>query len=287
VRVGVLGDAHQAKAGTHTSGTALAGPPLQGAQGVKLSSNPPAWVVPSSANYTSVRIQAGSDLEATLCLKCHSSWWWGSGTAPTSPGLGEPSTDQAREFNPSNVSFHPVLADCSQNVGRIDPANLNSNWNRTANINRMTCSDCHASDSAADPRGPHGAASKFMLKGPNTAWDGNVSWPGNRGLTGSQGIFCFNCHDPGFANTRFGNHLDTWDHGMSCQTCHSAVPHGGPRPGFLVAGSGVAGGPTYADWDSAGTPYNGGSGLYINYYPGPGGGWGQDNCGCGGSDHSE
>ncbi|BDG08919.1 DUF1349 domain-containing protein [Anaeromyxobacter paludicola] len=283
-------DAHQARSGAHTTGSPLAGPTLQGAYGATLSTYPPGWNPPASPSYwTAGRLQAGVDLEAALCFKCHSAWYWGSGTPPTSPDLGAAATDQAREFNPNNLSFHPVLSDCSKNIGRIDPRNLLGSWNKTANVNRMTCTDCHASDSTSDPAGPHGAGSRFLLKGPNTAWDASVNWAGNYGKTGSQGIFCFNCHDPSFAYTRNPMHTDTgfeYHGGMPCQTCHAAVPHGGPQVGLLVAGAGSGAATWAGDYDGSPT-YAASQWLYIAGYPGAGNTWQQGNCGCGGPSHSE
>ncbi len=123
-----------------------------------------AWAKPASAsNWSVTRIQAGADLEATLCFKCHSAFSWGSGSPPAVPAgsacyngpyvwgcfpLTIPSTDQAREFNPANAAqggYHPVLADCSNNYSRIvDLNNLSQTavrtWSKTSR-NRMTCSD--------------------------------------------------------------------------------------------------------------------------------------------------
>ena len=80
-------DPHEAKSGTHVQGTAFAGPPLQGAWGVALGTLA-AWTAPGTGNFTKKTLAAGTDLEASLCFKCHSSYY---GTLPTSalvePGL--------------------------------------------------------------------------------------------------------------------------------------------------------------------------------------------------------
>ena len=110
-------DPHEAKAtsgstrvtGSATSGN-VAGPALQGAWGAKFGGTLAAWTAPTSANFTKTTITAGTDLEATLCFKCHTGYYWGTGTPPTSPTGGFAGTDVAKEFNPANVSFHPVLA---------------------------------------------------------------------------------------------------------------------------------------------------------------------------------
>jgi hypothetical protein len=54
--------------------------------------------------------------------------------------------------------------------------------------------------------------------------------------------FCYECHDPGFANTGFstaeGLNLHTARHETdSCTTCHAAVPHGWRREHLLVTRS--------------------------------------------------
>ncbi len=103
-------DAHEAKAtsgSTRVTGSAtngnVAGPALQGAWGARLSSNPAFWTAPTSANFTKTTITAGTDLEATLCFKCHTGYYWGTGTPPTSPSGAFAETDVAKEFNPANV----------------------------------------------------------------------------------------------------------------------------------------------------------------------------------------
>ncbi len=117
------------------------------------------------------------------------------------------------------------------------------------------------------------------------------------GNTATYKAFCFNCHDPGFAsdNTVFHKspagrtgsiHVD-----VPCQGCHAVVQHGGPRPGMLIAPSGVNGNgtigvPLYSDWDTA-APYGGAvsRGLYMYSYPAAGSTWGSGPCGCNGSTH--
>ena len=66
-------------------------------------------------------------------------------------------TDQAKEFNPANVSFHPVLASSSATIGNT--GNVAAPWTRTS---LMTCTDCHESDVTTDPTvrtGPRASSS--------------------------------------------------------------------------------------------------------------------------------
>ncbi|HSN91980.1 MAG TPA: NapC/NirT family cytochrome c [Anaeromyxobacteraceae bacterium] len=294
-------DPHRARAGAHAVGSNAAGPPLEGAWGAQLSSNPAFWSNPAAGNFTKKVIVAGTDLEATLCFKCHSAWY---GTLPTSPSGGFAETDQAKEFNPANVGnfagtwasgetaggFHPVLATAGSNLGAVNLANLvttNVAWSTTAR-NLMTCSDCHESDGATDPNGPHGSAAAFLLRGPNTGWSGSTTMT-STGMPAN--TFCANCHSATFASSRFATHYSRSNHRVACWNCHAAVPHGGPRPGMLVAAGGAAAGVggVIAGWDQT-APYWGlassTSKLYIASYPtNATTGWDQNNCGCNGTGH--
>ena len=296
-------DPHEARAGTHAATTNLAGPPLHGAWGAQLSTPPAFWAVPTSASFTKKTIVAGTDVEATLCFKCHSSWY---GTLPTSPSGGYAGTDTAREFNPMNTGsfagswangetaggYHPVLAAAGSNLGAVRLTNLvttNIAWSTTAR-NLMTCTDCHESDQVTDPNGPHGSAAGFILRGPNTLWNDTMAAT----TTGMPaGAFCANCHSSTWVGSRYGtqHHQGRAEHRVNCWNCHARVPHGGPRPGMLVAPAGASanvGGPI-ATWDTA-SPYWGlgtsASKLYIVSYPvNNTTNWGQSNCGCNGTGH--
>jgi hypothetical protein len=279
-------DPHEAKPGTHAVTTNLAGPPLQGAWGAKFGGTLAAWAAPTSANFTKTTIVAGTEVEATLCFKCHSAFY---GTLPTSPSSSPAftETDQAKEFNPANVSFHPVLATAGATIGAVKMANMvttNFAWRTTGTRNLMTCTDCHESDTATDPNGPHGSASKFILKGPNTAW---LSTTTNNGTM--NGAFCANCHSSTFANSRFPDHT-RGDHFIACMNCHAAIPHGGPRAGMLnpAAGTTTANLPAIATWDGVAPYWQGGANdrLFLKSYPASNTtDWARTNCGCNGTGH--
>lgn len=271
-------DPHRAQGGVHATPGNLAGPSLEGAWGAELSSYPARWAAPTAANFTRKLLVAGTDLEASLCFKCHSSFY---GPLPTSPSGGFQETDTAREFNPNNTgtgstagSFHPVLASAGGNLGATD--NVKAPWSRTS---LMTCSDCHASDGLTDPAGPHGSAAAFLLKGPNTQW--------NASLVGTEsgmpdGTFCINCHDQGFSNTRFPDHVTVDKHRVPCFSCHSAIPHGTSRPGLLVGMDG-----SYGDATTDVLPYRQGTPvLFIKSYPADNTtAWSRPDCGCNGTRH--
>ncbi len=295
---------HQAKAGTHGVGTNLAGPPLQGAWGAKLSTNPAFWTATATTNFTKTTITAGTDLEATLCFKCHTSFY---GTLPTSPSGAFTETDVAKEFNPANAGnwyttgttttwssgetaggFHPVLASAGNNLGAAKLAGLVTTtiaWSKTVR-NLMTCSDCHESETATDVNGPHGSTAKFILRGPNTTWSATVT----NGATWPAGTFCLNCHaQPASTTSRFPQHTRS-DHFIPCVNCHAIIPHGGPRMGMLNNGAATASavGGNIAGWDRTAPYWGNGAGkqLYIASYPSTATtDWAQGNCGCDGTSH--
>jgi hypothetical protein len=288
-------DPHEAKptaGGTRVIGSAtngnVAGPALQGAWGAKLGGTLAAWTAPSSANFTKTTIVAGTDLEATLCFKCHSAYY---GTLPAAPSWSPNTwagTDTAKEFNPANVSFHPVLASAGGNLGAT--SNIKAPWTRTS---LMTCSDCHESDTTTDPSGPHGSAATFILKGPNTLWSSALT-TASTGMPAS--TFCINCHNQDFTGSRFNpsgqlsdGHVKS-NHRRACFNCHSAIPHGAPRPGLLNAAAGVAAGvpAMVAGYDNAAPYYQGQATnrLYLKSYPANNTtNWAQSDCGCNGTSH--
>ncbi len=294
---------HEAKAGTHATPGNLAGPPLEGAWGAQLSTNPAFWTNPVAGNFTKRTLVAGTDVEATLCFKCHTSFYGALPAAPSWSPNTWAETDVAKEFNPNNVgnfagtwvngetagSFHPVLATCGSNLGAVTLTNLvttNFPWSTTAR-NLMTCSDCHESNNAADPNGPHGSTAGFILRGPNTAWNNTIVNANTMPAT----VFCANCHPTSWANSRFNQHSRA-DHYIPCFNCHSAIPHGSPRPGFLnnmapTAASANVGG-NIAGYDNA-APYaqpGAGNRLYLASYPvNNTTQWAQANCGCNGTGH--
>ena len=227
--------------------------------------------------------------------------WTGAYTIQTLP-----ETDVAKEFNPANVgnyattgttswqtgetagSFHPVLASAGSNLGAT--SNIKAPWTRTS---LMTCSDCHDSDTTTDPNGPHGSAAKFILKGPNTLWNSTLT-TASTGMPAS--TFCINCHNQDFTGSRFnpGNQLSDGhvksNHQRACFNCHSAIPHGAPRPGLLNAAAGVATAVPAMVPGYDGTPpyYQGGTTnrLYLKSYPATNTtNWEQANCGCNGTGH--
>jgi hypothetical protein len=190
---------------------------------------------------------------------------------PTSPSSGAPGfveTDQARELNPANPSFHPVLASAGSNQGATN--NVLAPWTKTS---LMTCTDCHESDVTTDPNGPHGSGAKFILKGPNTKWDATVTMTSS-GMPA--GTFCANCHAAAFTNSRFPGHTNG-HHNRPCFACHVTIPHGSGHMGLLVS----VGTPPDGAKPTDAAPYASGAQLGIGSYPTATGNWANNNCGCG------
>ncbi|MEK7764722.1 MAG: hypothetical protein AAB368_00660, partial [bacterium] len=132
------------------------------AWGVAASYTGGAWTNPTMVRTTFVDTTSPANTEYGLCFKCHSSYAYGA----SPPGSY---TDQSLEFNPLNVSRHPVVSAGNNNY--CSPTATNGNrrtmhwpWNQTANEHdTMMCSDCHGSV-AGDPEGPHGSANTSILQ---------------------------------------------------------------------------------------------------------------------------
>ncbi len=218
-------DPHQAQAGTHSGGSGNLGNVLRGISGVAVT-NGTAWATPT---YTA--LQSITE-EYQLCVKCHTSYSWGS-NPPTTPSGSFKMTDVGKEFNVNNGSYHWVENDKTASSGVTPRTNDGRNmtfksgtpWTRTS---KMNCSDCHASDQSADAKGPHGSNQPFIVSG---TWSATTY-----GL-------CTQCHDSytytspmavgspsktGFSNSSENLHaLHVGQKGRDCSECHSTVPHGG------------------------------------------------------------
>lgn len=150
---------HMANPTARLIGTGEIGGSLLGAWGVEPNNAGP-WSTPTSFSSVDITSISGSR-EYQLCLKCHSYFAFGD-----NPPNGY--TDIAREINPANLSFHPLedtipqnsYTSPSQENGFIET--LESPWDNGSH-DRMACSDCHASETPGDPRGPHGSNQPHIL----------------------------------------------------------------------------------------------------------------------------
>jgi hypothetical protein len=229
---------HSLRAGSQTAGSGLIANNISNATGKKMTWSATNWGgATASVNLASNTASA----EYQICFKCHAAT--GTGIVPAVPGAGTAAaslTNLALEFNPNNASRHPVgTALVASN--RLTAAKLTGGW---APGSVMTCSDCHATDTAAS-KGPHGSSVKWMLAGTNKAWPYTTT-AGNGASTGTlftvatyntnngtaNGLFCRNCHTvTGSNNWHSYGDVTGGQHGnnaiMACASCHVRVPHGG------------------------------------------------------------
>ncbi|MFC1920130.1 cytochrome c3 family protein [Chloroflexota bacterium] len=252
---------------------------IESTWGVNITNPTTAWTALTSGNYA--RFSAVT-AEYQLCLKCHSSYAYSTTPPPSISGITE--TDQALEFNVNNASYHWVETDKTAVTGDTPRTNSSTRdmsfvpGSVMAKDTPMGCSNCHASDVANEPRGPHGSDNAYLLKG---------TW--SDAETGTDYSLCLQCHDPdvygpggsytadmtNFAGfyRKFSNtdpapnlHVYHWTRSgvYGCQNCHSAVPHGGQNRALLVE-------------SGDGAPYDSGSRLGISSWD-PGGTWIWSDC---------
>jgi predicted CXXCH cytochrome family protein len=281
-------NSHTAGIAKHSAGSGLAGnaignsSPLYGTGGVSISWSG-VWSVPGSGGFSpfeSLGLTSSSGMPANyyeyqVCLKCHSSFAWGLGTAPNSPSLFAAMTDQALEFNPgntagNNASMHPI-AGATFNVTW---GSLVAPWAANRGSQTMYCSDCHSTN-GSNAQGPHGSNNAFMLPMTyNDAYAGKGTYQSS-GL-GASNDLCFKCHSEavyqsglatlagtGFYGGTTNLHTQhriqsaasvTSTFGYRCVNCHTRVPHGYNRKAMIVLRN------EGAPYEAGGT----GSGKIIN-----------------------
>ena len=234
-----VGSMHDLKAGSQTAGSALIAKNISNATGKSMTWSATNW---GGATATADLSASTVSAEYQVCFKCHAAT--GTGIAPAVPGAGTAAaslTNLALEFNPNNASRHPVGTPLASGM-RLTSSKVKSPW---APGSVMTCSDCHATDTAAS-KGPHGSSVKWMLAGTNKAWPYTTT-AGNGASTGTlflmstyntnngtaKGLFCLNCHQlTGTNSFHSSGDITGGEHGNSssvaaCAVCHIRVPHGG------------------------------------------------------------
>lgn len=168
---------------------------IEGLKGVDESGNP---VFPLQYQYE-------------LCYRCHAD----SPTKPASPTSRQIEQNNVRlEFDLNNPSFHPI-----EGPGRNTnvPSLIGSSYTESSII---YCTDCHASDGAGAPAGPHGSNYPSILKYQYLTADFTVE-------SYSSYELCYRCHD---RNSILGDdsfddhktHIEGED--TPCNSCHD--PHG-------------------------------------------------------------
>ncbi len=161
--------------------------------------------------------------EYELCLRCH-----GDSVArnPSSVNRISPETNKRRQFDPSNSSYHPVVA-----VGRnSNVPSLIPPYNAGATIQ---CTDCHNNDQGpgaggTGPAGPHGSAFAPLLERRLVTVDQTLESAANYAL-------CYKCHSRdsivndqsfrAFSSTGQGDRghrFHIQDQKTACTTCHDS-----------------------------------------------------------------
>lgn len=218
----------------HVSGSSAAGGALIGAVGVR-----PTWngvVFATATSYSPFTITgAATDYEAYLCFKCHTSYV----SLPTSGGSGGfGATDLAKEFNPSNLSYHRVLgSDDSGMRSSFVVGGTTYTWTLPAassflktgytTSSMLTCTSCHTNTTSGVAAGPHGSSVKYLLD-PSYP----TEWTTVRLSSASSTTYiCAKCH----TNLSNANrvHSDGPHRGYTCNACHVKIPHGWVRPRLL------------------------------------------------------
>lgn len=145
--------------------------------------------------------------EYEICYRCHSD---NPVTGPTTPRRIIQNNVRL-EFALNNPSFHPIAG---PGVNASVPS-LISPLSRTSII---YCTDCHASNGAGSPAGPHGSIYPQILKSQYILTD-------NTNYNVSNFQLCYNCH----SSTSIMNDISFKEHSKhisgeraSCNTCHDS-----------------------------------------------------------------
>ena len=247
-------DAHFVKAGVHTYGTTATSTRnqisnvLAGVNGVQFNwSGMANWGAPAASNFTWIPITTGAAYEYQICFKCHTSYTYGAtppnGSSPNGTATTPAETDLALEFNPNNMSGHPVVTGLDNYPNSLVisgkkgllAADLLAPWNTNVGQQTMMCSDCHNTDAASPAaQGPHGSASQFMLRA-FTGYPSPANWPhiqnsSTNWSSMTTGPWCLACHVRG-SNA---GHSNSNHNSYYCDNCHIIIPHGGKVSRLLL-----------------------------------------------------
>ncbi len=156
--------------------------------------------------------QAGTVVESVayeyeICYRCHSQ----NAVTPSSVTHVIAQNNVRMEFDPGNYSYHPVAA-----IGKNN--NVPSLISPLTTTSMIYCSDCHTSDGANSPAGPHGSIYPQILKS-------NY----NRSAYSPESVMayalCYSCHDRNsiLSDQTFAYHkLHVAQQAISCVACHDS-----------------------------------------------------------------
>lgn len=160
--------------------------------------------------------QSGSPVNPALyqyevCYRCHAD----SPGKPASKTTRQIEQNNVRlEFDLGNPSFHPVAG---AGVNPNSPSLISPGYSESSVI---YCTDCHASDGASSPAGPHGSIYPSIMKMRYETADYTVESPSAYEL-------CYSCHDRAsiLGNNSFDDHKKhIEEENTPCNACHD--PHG-------------------------------------------------------------
>lgn len=162
--------------------------------------------------------------EYELCFRCHGD---SANRGPARVTRQFVQTNTRQEFNPVNVSFHPVVA-----AGKNSSVpSLISPWS-TAGL--VYCGDCHNSDQGigaggAGPNGPHGSAYTPLLERQLLLTD-------NTPYNADNFALCFKCHNSTVVDSEqttswkpHKKHIEEFH--AACTTCHDS--HAATQPHLI------------------------------------------------------
>jgi hypothetical protein len=154
----------------------------------------------------------GAKPEHELCYRCH-------GAA----AVGAARVDIQRLVRRGNPSYHPVEA-----LGRN--TDMQSLLQPHTAQTYTACSDCHGSEAANGPRGPHGSAFAPILKARFQRDSGSAETP-------DQYALCYRCHNRNIVVSEnpgsFRYHKKhIVDEKASCRACHNS--HGSTQYTHLI-----------------------------------------------------
>ena len=158
--------------------------------------------VTASGSYTE-----NAQYEYEVCFKCHAD---NPDRVQSAITRKITQTNTRLEFDPSAVSFHPVVAPgVSQDVPSLKPPMTVAAM--------IYCTDCHNSDSASGAKGPHGSNYPNLL-----AYRYDTSDYTQESSYSYQ--LCYTCHSRNsiLNNESFAKHAEHLQQQIPCSACHDA-----------------------------------------------------------------
>lgn len=148
--------------------------------------------------------------EYEVCFKCHGN---NPNRVDTMIFRQITQTNTLMEFELSNPSFHPIVAQgVNNNVPSLKPGMDESTI--------IYCTDCHSSDASAQVKGPHGSQNEYLLSQRYETADETQESPAAYAL-------CYKCHDREsiLNDDSFDDHKKhIKGEDTPCSVCHD--PHG-------------------------------------------------------------